>query len=210
MPLVVASSSKLDVLVARHGREHSLGVDALNSAIASLHDACEVVGHELNTAGEPLLVELAVAAVGGVVDGLQGTDLLGVKAGPRGELFVGGDGLRDGGLQAGELLLGALEVDLGRGGDGGRVVEVDLRREGAAHEEHACAGKVRHMRGNEEAREREGAAGHACHEDVGRVEGHHLRENLLHQIVHCLGVGGAVGTRQALGLALGLAPEELF
>lgn len=151
-----------------------------------------------------------MAAVGGVVDGLQGADLLGIEAGPRGELLVGGDGLGDGALQAGELLLGALEVDLGRGGDGGGVVEVDLGREAAAHEEHARACEVGHVCGDEEAREREGAAGHARHEDVGGVERHHLREDLLHQVVDCLGVGDAVHTRQALGLALGLAPEELL
>lgn len=200
----------MHVLVAHHRFQDSLGVDALDGTVTTLHDAREVVGDELDAAGETLLVELAVAAVGGVVDGLQGTDLLGVEAGPRGELLVGGDGLWDGGLQAGELLLGALEVDLGRGGDGGGVVEVDLGREGAAHEEHTSTGEVGHVRRDEEAREREGAAGHARHEDVGGVERDHLWKNLLHQVVDCLGVGDAVHTRQALGLALGLAPKELL
>lgn len=147
---------------------------------------------------------------GRIIGRLQLADLLGIQAGRGGQARVGRDGLGDRGLQDGQLLLCALEVDRGRGDDLARVDEIDLRRETAAHEEHARAGKVGHVGGDEEAREGEGTARDAGEEDVGRVEGHHLWEDLLYQVVDGLGMGDTVGTAETLRLAGGLTPEKLF
>lgn len=66
------------------------------------------------------------------------------------------------------------------------------------------------MRGHEEPREEQSAAGDAREEDVGGVEGYDAREDVADEGGEELGVGGAVGTGEARGRAGALAPEEVF
>lgn len=151
-----------------------------------------------------------MSAVGRVIRGLQSTYLLRIQARGRRQLLKGADGLRDGLLQLGELVLAGLEVNRGRGDDLVRIHKGDLRREATTHEQDTGAGEVGHVRGDEEARQRERAAGHAREEDVGRVERDHLREDLLHEVVDSLHVGDAVGSVEAGWAAGRHPPEELL
>ena len=148
--------------------------------------------------------------VRGVIHRLQLPNLPRAQPDASRDILKRDNGLGNGPLQTDQLVLGALEVNLGIGRERFRVHDVNLGREGSTHEQHARPSEFCQVRGHEEATEREGAAGHAREEDVGRVEGHHLREHIADEIAHGEGVGGAVVAGEARGGAGPLAPEEVL
>lgn len=102
--------------------------------------------------GGPIDARLPVAAVGRVVDRLQGVDLGGRQPRLRGQLFVRTDGRRQVLLHECQFSLRALEVDRRRTDCRRGVFERDLRWESTAVEQDARF-ELSHERGNVEARQ---------------------------------------------------------
>ena len=207
---LITIAGELQVLVPNNTSQHRLSVDPVYGAVATLHDIGEVVRNQLNTTRETLLVELAVPAVGGIIHRLKDVELVRADASLGRQLLIRDDGVGDGRLQQGQLVLRALEMNLGGADDVVCVDKVHLWFESAAHEEHARAGEIGQVCGHEEAAQSERATRHTGEEHIRGVEGDNLRQYRLNEVVDGLRVLNAVWAREALGLALALSPEKLL
>lgn len=203
------SANELQVLVSNHARSNlaiAWSSQSLNNSIPTLNHIRVARKHGLHARHEVLSIKLAVAASRGVIDRLQGIDLIGSQTLVGSKLFVRRYSLRNAALQELQLALRALEMDSGVRNNLSRILEIHLRRHAATVQLDGAIREVLHLSWDEEAAH-EQAASRDTGEDDGRVvERYKLRHRVLDEVVDCLGMGNTVGALETLASA----PEEVW